>query len=1060
MPPDDPLAEGKVAKLQHWIEMGAPWPKAATPSDFDKRRTAAATHWAFQSPVFHALPDVQQADWANGSIDRFVLAKLEQSGLAPNGAASRRDLLRRLSYDLIGLPPTAEELTEIELDNQPDAVDRRIDRMMASPKFGEHWARHWLDVARYSDTKGYVYAREERFFVHAPAYRDWVVRALSDDMPYDRFVKLQVAADQVAPDDPASQVAMGYLTIGRRFLGVTHDIIDDRIDVVSRGLLGLTVGCARCHDHKFDPVPTADYYSLYGVFQNSIERQVRVPDGRSVDELKAFEEELTKRQQKYADQLAAEKKTGNERVLSRLTDYLLAQLELEKYPAEGFDVVIQKDDLVPAQIRRFQAFFLDAAVRNEPIFSAWRLYLSLSPENFAKESAVVTKRVQELPADQLNLLVRKLFDSPPESMQQVAERYSGLLTKLNELQCANEAEQFALAELKQFVEAPSSPCRIPDEDIVSTEQFFESRVCEALWKLQGEIDRWIVQSPQAPSFATVLVDRPAIREPHIFRRGNPLQIAERVPRQFLSVLTAPVNSTSDSPSTSGLPSRAQATTTSRLVSTADGEFRDRLPRTPFAHGSGRQELAEAIVDPRNPLTARVWVNRVWQHLFSQGIVPTTSDFGLRAPAPSHLELLDNLSLELIDSQYSTKHILRKIVTTQAYQQASRAESASETSRFAKASDVDPDNRLLWRAPAKRLSFEQRRDTWLAVVGELDTSIGGRARALFGEGVNRRRTLYGLIDRQFLTGVLRVFDFANPDLHIAQRSETTVPQQALFEMNHEFTAHVARSLAANCSRSLSDSASGDDKVKWLFAQVLGRRPTPQELDSAQQFLDQPADVLPKLRPQSRDWKYGFGKFNEATGTIDGFTELPHFNGAAWQGGAKWPDEKLGWVQLTSTGGHAGNDLDHAAVRRWTAPQAGTLKIESQVIHNVAAGDGIRAVLIHHSSQGSKVLHNAVAHNGQFNVDQGELEVAAGDRVDFVVNFNGNLNNDQFLWSPKILLGPEQTWNAELDFAGKQPSAAYITGRWKWAAMLHTGRDFHSSWHLRQNNTTHLIFQLLQ
>ncbi len=355
MPPDAPLSSLNVNRLERWVEMGAPWPKNLDPKDIDQRRAAVQSHWAFQPPRQPAIPE-SQTHTASTAIDRFIHANLEQHGLNANRPANRRDLLRRLSYDLTGLPPSADEVEQFLQDTRPDAVERLIDRLLASPKFGQHWARHWLDVARYSDTKGYVYAREERFFVHAPLYRDWVVRSLADDMPYDQFIKLQVAADQIEPNDASAQAAMGFLTIGRRFLGVTHDIIDDRIDVVSRGLLGLTVGCARCHDHKFDPIPTADYYSLYGVFQNSIERRVRIPDGRSSTGLKLFEEEYLKRQQKYQEQLAAERKLVNERILMRLSDYLKAQFELDKYPAEGFDVLIQKDDLVPAQLRRIQAF--------------------------------------------------------------------------------------------------------------------------------------------------------------------------------------------------------------------------------------------------------------------------------------------------------------------------------------------------------------------------------------------------------------------------------------------------------------------------------------------------------------------------------------------------------------------------------------------------------------------------------------------------------------------------------------------------------------------------------
>lgn len=1042
MPPDDPLATGKVAKLEKWIEMGAPWPKSESSAThaaekFDKRKLAAHNHWAFQPLAKSLPPEVQRADWATSAVDRFVLAGLENRSLSPAPAANRRDLLRRLSYDLTGMPPTVQELSDFAADTEPDAYERVVDRVLASPRFGEQWGRHWLDIARYSDTKGYVYAREERFFVHAPAYRDWVIDALADDMPYDRFVILQLAADQIVPDDPAAQAAMGFLTIGRRFLGVTHDIIDDRIDVVTRGLLGLTVSCARCHDHKFDPIPTADYYSLYGVFHNSTERRVKLPTRKASTqpatdaELAAktsFETELAKREQQYRDQLAAQRQTAGERVHAKLTDYLLSQLELEKYPAEGFDVVIAKDDLVPAQVRRFQAYFLEAAERNDNIFSAWRLYQQLPLESFATAAVAVTNQLAALPPERLNRFVAKLFATPPESMQQVAQRYGELFTKLKDVSCENAAEESALAELKQFTEGPNSPCRVPDEDIVSIEQFFDSETCVAMWKLQGEVDRWINQSEQSPGFATQLVDRGHIREPHVFRRGNSLLIGERVDRQFLSILCAPPTSspvTQNDDSGTVQPSTHQTLLTSRGVSDSDAQITgDHRPtRKPFVHGSGRRELAEAIVDPRNPLTARVWTNRVWQHLFAQGLVSTPSDFGLRATAPSHPELLDWLAIDYLHNGQSTKRLVRQLVLSSTYQQAGTSGEAEQTT-FARAAEIDPSNRLLWRASPKRLTFEQRRDTWLMAAEQLDRTRGGRARPLF-EGENRRRTIYGLVDRQFLPGVLRVFDFANPDLHTPQRSETTVPQQALFELNHEFTAQMARSIA-RVIQSKPELSSAQSRIEAMFWQVLGRAPEPAELADAIAFVNQPADLIPQPRVEAAAWQYGFGKLDEATAKVEGFQALPHFTGRAWQGGAAWPDATLGWVQLTATGGHAGNDLQHAAVRRWTAPRVGKVKIQSVAQHDVPVGDGIRAAVV--ASRGG-VLKSEVVHNSKVDFAFEDISVEVRDTLDFVVNFNADLNSDQFAWTPEISLVGESAavtgelpthWNAEKDFAGKTPN----------------------------------------
>jgi hypothetical protein len=246
MPPDEPLTEAQIASLERWIGQKAPWPA----TDPAHKARSAEKHWAFQPLSNVEPPTVPEASWNQNPIDRFIKARLSKEGLQPSLPADRRTLIRRLTYDLTGLPPTMADVESFVNCEDPAAWRQLIEQQLNSAQYGEHWGRHWLDVARYADTKGYVYAREERFWVHAATYRDWVVKAFQQDMPYDRFLMLQIAADQLEPDDPEAWAAMGFLTLGRRFLGVTPDIIDDRIDVVTRGTMGLSTACARCHDHK------------------------------------------------------------------------------------------------------------------------------------------------------------------------------------------------------------------------------------------------------------------------------------------------------------------------------------------------------------------------------------------------------------------------------------------------------------------------------------------------------------------------------------------------------------------------------------------------------------------------------------------------------------------------------------------------------------------------------------------------------------------------------------------------------------------------------------------
>ena len=353
----------------------------------------------------------------------------------------------------------------------------------------------------------------------------------------------------------------------------------------------------------------------------------------------------------------------------------------------------------------------------------------------------------------------------------------------------------------------------------------------------------------------------------------------------------------------------------------------------------------------------------------------------------------------------------------AYRQTSTG--PMDESQFAAATRLDPANRMLWRMNAHRLSFEEMRDSMLAVSNQLDRSLSGRPTELFKEPFPFRRTLYGLIDRQFLPGTLRMFDFANPDLHIPQRSDTTVPQQALFLMNHESSLQQARELTKLVAKDSDKKSNFAPIVSRLYQQVLQRNPTQQQLEDATTFL-QSAKLPPEDESPATavDWSYGFGKYDETTQRVSGFAALPHFTGTAWQGGAAWPDATLGWVQLTATGGHPGNDRDHASVRRWTAPRAMSIRIESQIVHEAEPGDGIRTFVV---GSNCGLLKTASPHKKSVDVNVEVVEVATGETIDFVCDIGDLLNSDQHFWRIKIheqgvVAEPSTstTWNSESDF----------------------------------------------
>jgi mono/diheme cytochrome c family protein len=1006
MPPKEKLTAQQIADLVAWVHMGAPDPRVGQSQPLAPA-VDANTFWSFQPPRDPPVPQVKDAVWARNDVDRFVLAKLEEKGLKPSPEADRRTLIRRATFDLTGLPPTAEEVDAFLADASPDAYDRMVERLLASPRYGERWGRYWLDLARYSDTKGYVYGnREERRFIHSHAYRDWVIAAFNRDQPYDRFLMEQIAADQLGyPDTAARQAAlpaMGFMTVGRRFLGVVPDIIDDRIDVVTRTTQGLTVACARCHDHKFDPIPTADYYSLYGVLEGSTERSVPVDlEPPRTPEYEAYLAGLNERVKKLQDTFAAKRDALEGRLRAQTREYLVAVLDADKLPPDVFYEIRDPNDVIPTVVRQWQRHLLRTSQGVDPVFAPWHALAALpADEQFAGRAVTVLETLSADASKPVNpLVLSALKGGEISSMKDVALAYGGLFVGAEEawkelLAKAPDAKGLPdanLEALRQVLYGAGTPARIPHGSIVDVEWFFDEPTRVELGTLQKEIDSWHLSAPGAPAQAVVLEDKPEQRMPRVFKRGNPSTPGEEVPRQYLQVV-------------------------------AGGR------REPFKNGSGRLELARAIASRDNPLTARVMVNRIWLHHFGAGLVDTPSDFGVRSDPPSHPELLDWLATRFVEQGWYVKQMHRLMMRSATYRQASADANSG-------AAAIDPQNRLLWRMNRARLDFESLRDALLAVSGELDLTAGGRPADVDGT----RRSVYLLVDRQFLPGVFRVFDFANPDLHIPQRGSTTIPQQALFFMNGRFVTERAKALA----RREEIAAAPDDaeRVRRLYRMVYQRPASEGQVSAALEFVrgaEAPAAAEPPPAPVATAWQYGYGEYDSSADRIKGFAPLPHFTGDAWQGGPAWPDANLGWVQLTATGGHAGNDLAHATVRRWVAPRDMTIRIEGTVMHQEAPGDGVAARIVssRHGTLGRWQIHNTAA---EAKVDR--LEVRQGDTIDFIVDLLGGLDSDMFTWAPALFAtgtappdGSPAQWVAKAEFTGPTPTPAEPLSPWAMYAQV--------------------------
>jgi len=778
----------------------------------------AKKHWAYQPIRSPALPTVKNSGRVQSPIDAFLLARLEEQNLSFAPPADKRTLLRRVYFDLIGLPPTMAETQAFERDRSRDAFQKVVDRLLASPRYGERWGRHWLDFARYADTKDLVLVYgKDALRPFAYTYRDYVIRAFNEDLPYDQFVRDQLAADQIEPKvEPWRLAALGFLTVGRLFDQNPHDQIDDQIDTTTRGFLGLTVACARCHDHKYDAITAKDYYALYGVFA-STERPYDLPlieDPKSVPGGVEYEEQFAKVRAELEKHVDEEFARLTENFRQRIGDYLVraATTKPDLTETAQFGLSLVPEDFRPTLMLRTRRFVERRAVPEDRVFGPWSVLMELPEETFpAKASAVAADLSRRSGPTSFNpLVVAALGKATLTNKAEVARVYGQLLRDVYEESKKPVAGSPGLSaaqnELLELVTGPESPIWFPRRD--TSEHM--SRAEKDKWGgLVSNLDKLAVNATNPPpARAMVVADLPEPYQPYIFKRGSPARLGDAVPRAFVKVLSG------------GEP-------------------------TPFQRGSGRLELAEGITASTNPLTARVFVNRVWMLHFGEPLVSSTADFGTRSDPPTNPALLDWLASEFIRSGWSMKQLHRVMLLSNAYQQISVASevkrlkskagpgSQSLRTSAATTSQGDLDDKLLARFPRRRLDLESMRDSMLAISGRLDLTMGGRPVDAAGDPLNCRRTVYGLVDRQDLPGLYRAFDFAVPDQCVERRPRTTVPQQALFAMNSPFVMEQARALVAKVE--IADAKKPPERVEALFRRVLGRKPTRSEVESALEFV---------------------------------------------------------------------------------------------------------------------------------------------------------------------------------------------------------------------------------
>jgi mono/diheme cytochrome c family protein len=775
MPPTAKLKDEEIAAIKTWIDAGAVWPedKAVTSSKGEYVITKEQrAFWSFQPVKMPGLPPVKNGQWAKSPIDRFILAALEAKNLAPVKPADKRTLIRRVTLDLIGLPPTPEEVDNFLKDSSPDAYAKVVDRLLASPHYGERWARYWLDIARYSDDQ-----QQSGFEVPYPEayrYRDWVIQAFNDDLPYDQFIKAQLAGDQMPCTERAKCVAgLGMYALSPAFEGE-----EDRVDVTSRGFLGLTVACAQCHDHKFDPIPTKDYYALLGIFTST--RLDEYPLA-TAEVVKAYKEQKAKLEDRKAQlkELLDGESAVIEQVLAKQTaDYLMAT---KGGAAAGLDELV---------LARWKKYMADQD-KPYPFLKQW--FATGSREAAAEfQNRVVAVLREKKQADEKNRILLGF------NLKQMKE---AILVSLERNRFILWHDLFGEGSTNQAdgLSAKAGFLRFSEKEIA---RFLSPLVKASVDSLRAEITGIEKALPQQYPFLQVIRDGDKPHDEQIRIRGSIDNLGDVAPRRFLSVL-----------------------------SNADSKR--------FSKGSGRLELAEAIASPSNPLTSRVMVNRIWQHHFGQGIVRTPSNFGQMGERPSHPELLDYLASRFVENGWSMKKLHREILLSATYQlsteyseknfavdagnqllwRANRHRMDIEALRdsllfVGGGLDLTPGGPPEGLKFARQLSQQKQRGRANAVVNEDD----------------RRRAVYNFVSRRKLDPVLSLFDFPNPNSTSEQRIETNVPLQRLFFLNSELMNRQAQGLAARLKAS-----SDPLKIQEAYNLLYSRPATDAEVQVGLRFM---------------------------------------------------------------------------------------------------------------------------------------------------------------------------------------------------------------------------------
>jgi hypothetical protein len=822
MPKGGKLKPAEVQALTDWVKMGAPWPempeniKTAAPASTSpaKRITAEQrAFWSFQPLKDPPVPEVKEKSWAKTNIDHFVLAKLVAKGMKPVGAADRRALIRRATFDLVGLPPTPEEVDAFVSDKSSNAYEKVVDRLLASPRYGERWGRHWLDVVRYAedDVRG-LDPKDRGYMPFRGAYvfRDWVIQAFNDDMSYDRFIKAQLAGDLLDSQLRDKSVA-GTAMLGQgpwwwdqaEPVQGRADERNERIDMLTRGMLGLTVACARCHDHKYDPISQKDYYSLAAVFLNTTYHEYPAASATETALWEGQQKVIDAKEEVLDNFVGQQSKLYAQMLAQKTSKYLVAAWQVTGEPKKKVAEATGDQKVDPEMLERWIKF-LAKPPKHYSYLRDWQDMVKSG--GTAEQAQFLADHFQKL------VLAVAVEAAALKEENDIIKAKAGVRKKPRRDSYPNEFEtddQFCPGcnlELKTMpiertnlyldvyaADLDSDSDQRPDPGLLSLhdwalERHFSAEVAEHIAALRAEIEG--LKKAQAPyPFLHGAADSSAMQTMHVNVRGNPHTPGDQVPERFLAVLSP-------------------------------GE-----PK-PFSKGSGRLELAEAVA--ASPLTARVIVNRVWKWHFGSGIVDTPDNFGKMGDPPSNPELLDYLATSFVKNGMSIKKLHREILLSSVFQLSTESSAAN--------AEKDGANRLYWRANRQRLDAEAIRDSLLFVSGTLDLKKTSGPSTEFTDD-NNRRTVFCKISRYRLDNFLQVFDYPNPSFTAEQRFTTNVPLQRLYFMNSSFVYKQAEAFARRVydEAPTSDKASETARIQKAYRVLFGRSPTEAETKVALDFL---------------------------------------------------------------------------------------------------------------------------------------------------------------------------------------------------------------------------------